>query len=81
VLAGTPTLQHADGERALSPGDLACLPEAPAGGRNVLNHSDATARVLLLWTTGFPAATCYPETGRWVPRAAPGIAEIRLRQG
>jgi uncharacterized cupin superfamily protein len=27
VIAGTPTVQHAEGERALSPGDLACLPE------------------------------------------------------
>jgi uncharacterized cupin superfamily protein len=81
VIAGTPTVQHADGERALSPGDLACLPEGPAGGRNVLNQSGETARVLLLWTTGFPAAVCYPETGDWVLRTDRGADEIRLRRG
>ena len=48
VLAGTPTVQHAEGERALSPGDLACLPEGPAGGRSVLNQSSEAAHVLLL---------------------------------
>lgn len=80
VLAGTPTVQHAKGEQALSPGDLACLPEGPAGGRNVLNRSGQSARVLLLWTTGFPAAICYPETGEWVLRTARGAEEIRLRR-
>ena len=79
MIAGTPTVQHAEGERALSPGDLACLPEGPAGGRRMLNHSGETARVLLLWTTGFPAAVCYPETGEWVLRTDRSADEIRLR--
>jgi uncharacterized cupin superfamily protein len=79
VIAGTPTVQHAEGERALSPGDLACLPEGPAGGRRMLNHSGETARVLLLWTTGFPAAVCYPETGEWVLLTDRSADEIRLR--
>lgn len=34
-----------------------------------------------VWTTGFPAAVCYPETGEWVLRAARGADEIRLRPG
>ena len=80
VIAGTPTVQHADGARTLSPGDLACLPEGPAGGRSVRNRGGETARVLLLWTTGFPAAVCYPETGEWVLRTAHGADEIRLRR-
>ncbi len=79
VIAGTPTVRHAEGERTLSPGDLACLPEGPAGGRSMLNGSGETARVLLLWTTGFPAAECYPETGEWVLRTRRGVDEIRLR--
>jgi uncharacterized cupin superfamily protein len=81
VIAGTPTVQHAEGERALLPGDLACLPEGPAGGRSMLNRSGETARVLLLWTTGLPAAVCYPETGEWVLRADRSVDEIRLRRG
>jgi uncharacterized cupin superfamily protein len=81
VIASTPTVQHAEGERALSPGDLACLPEGPAGGRRVLNRSAETARVLLLWTAGFPAAICYPDTGEWVLRTDRRPGEIRLRRG
>ena len=81
VIAGTPTLQHAEGERALLPGDLVCLPEGPVGGRSMLNRSGETARVLLLWTTGLPAAVCYPETGEWVLRADRSVDEIRLRRG
>jgi len=79
VLAGSPTVHHANGEQALSPGDLACLPEGPAGGRNLLNRSDRTAQILLLWTTGYPAAICYPGTGEWVLRTAPDADEIRLQ--
>jgi uncharacterized cupin superfamily protein len=81
VIAGTPTVRHAEGERVLSPGDLACLREGPAGGRSMLNRSAETARILLLWTTGFPAAVCYPETGEWLLRTGPGDDEIRLRRG
>lgn len=74
-------MRHAEGERALLPGDLACLPDGPTGGRNVLNRSSETVRVLLLWTTGFPAAICYPETGEWVLRTSRGAGEIRLQRG
>ena len=81
VMDGTALVQSAEEEQALSPGDLACLPEGPAGGRRVLNPTGEPARVLLLWTTGFPAAVCYPETGEWVLRPARGAAEIRLRRG
>ena len=79
VLAGAPTVRHAEGERALSLGDLICLPEGPAGGHNVLNYSGETARLLLLWSTGFPTATCYPESGEWVLRTSREADEIRLR--
>lgn len=81
VLVGTPTVQHAEGEQALSPGDLACLPEGPAGGRNVLNRSGEPTHILLLWTTGFPTAVCYPKTGEWVLRTARGADDIHLRPG
>lgn len=79
AIRGTPTLQHAGGECALSPGDLACLPEGPLGARTVLNRTGGVVRVLLLWTTGFPAAVCYPETGEWLLRPRRG-EEIHLRQ-
>jgi len=79
VLAGTPAVQHAEGDRSLSCGDIVCLPEGPAGGRRPFNNSTQTARVLVLWTTGYPTAICYPETGEWVLRTGPGADEIRLR--
>jgi uncharacterized cupin superfamily protein len=81
VLGGAPTVRHAGGERSLSAGDLVCLPEGPAGGRSVRNPSEETARVLLLWTAGLPAATCYPETGEWVLRTGGEADGIRLRPG
>jgi uncharacterized cupin superfamily protein len=79
VIAGAPTVRHAEGERALLCGDLACLSEGPAGGRRLLNRREETSRILLLWTTGVPAATCYPETGDWVLRPGHDTDEIRLR--
>lgn len=79
VLAGRPTVQHAQGEQSLLPGDLVCLPEGAAGGRRPFNRSHEMVRLLLLWTTGFPAAICYPETGEWVLRTARGADEVRLR--
>ncbi len=81
VIAGTPTVQYAEGQRALSTGDLACFAEGPVGGRRMLNRSGGPARVLLLWTTGLPAAVCYPETGEWVLRTDRSTDEIRLRRG
>jgi uncharacterized cupin superfamily protein len=80
VLDGTPSVRHAEGEQLLRPGDLACLPEGPAGGRRPLNRSGEAARLLLLWTNGFPAAICYPETGEWVLRTHPGGDDIRLQR-
>lgn len=79
VLAGAPTVRHAEGDRSLAAGDLICLPEGPAGARSVLNPSEETASVLLLWTTDLPAATCFPETGEWVLRTGRDADEIRLR--
>jgi uncharacterized cupin superfamily protein len=79
VLAGTPTVQHAAGDRSLRCGDIVCLPEGPAGGRRPFNNSDQTARVLVLWTTAYPTATCYPETGDWVLHTGWGAEEIPLR--
>jgi len=68
VLAGAPTLRHPRGEDQLEAGDLACFPEGPAGAHQLLNRGQAVARVLTLTTTGLPANTCFPDTGRWLFR-------------
>ena len=80
-LTGTVTIASADGQRPLSAGQVACLPEGPAGGRRLLNASGESIRLLLLWTTGVPSAVCYPDTGEWALRPTRGEAEIHLRAG
>ena len=67
VLIGTPTLRHPQGEDALEPGDLVCLPEGPAGAHQLLEGASAV-RALLLTTTGLPANVHYPDTGQWTMR-------------
>ena len=80
VLAGTPTLRHPEGEDRLEAGDLVCFPEGPAGAHQLLNRGDSDVLALFLSTTGLPANVCYPDTGRWLIRNAPGGSEIVLRE-
>ncbi len=74
VLDGAATLRRPDGESTLDAGDLVCLAEGPAGAHQLLNG----ARVLMLSTTGLPAAVCYPDSGRWLLRS--GFEDVMLRQ-
>jgi uncharacterized cupin superfamily protein len=80
VLAGTPTLRHAQGEDRLEAGDLVCFPEGPAGAHRLLNGSPAVTRALFLSTTGVPANLCYPETGQWVLRNGPGQDDVSVSE-
>jgi uncharacterized cupin superfamily protein len=80
VLAGTPTLRHADGEDRLEAGDLVCFAEGPAGGRRLINRGESPVRALLLSTTGLPANVCYPDSGNWLIRNGPGVDEVVLRE-
>jgi uncharacterized cupin superfamily protein len=79
VLAGTPTLRHAEGEDRLEAGDLVCFPEGPAGAHRLLNRGAAVVRALFLSTTGLPANVCYPETGHWLLRNGFGADELAGR--
>jgi uncharacterized cupin superfamily protein len=80
VLAGTPALRHPQGEDQLEAGDLVCFPEGPAGARRILNRGESVVRALFLSTTGLPANVCYPDTGHWLIRNAPGRDEIVVRE-
>ena len=80
VLAGTPTLRHPQSEDQLGAGDLVCFPEGPAGAHRVLNRGESVVRALFLSTTGLPANVCYPDTGHWLIRNAPGRNEIVVRE-
>jgi uncharacterized cupin superfamily protein len=80
VLAGTPTLRHSQGEDELDAGDLACLPDGPAGAHRLLNRGTSVVRALFLSTTGLPAAVCYPDSQCWLIRNGPGRDDIVLRE-
>ena len=78
VLAGAPTLRHPGGEDQLEVHDLVCFPEGPSGAHQLANRSDQTVRLLVFSTTEFPVNVCYPESGSWVMRNAPGVDEAHV---
>lgn len=78
VLEGRISVRRNAGEERLGPGDVICFTEGPAGAREVMAFGAEPTRVLSLNTTGVPATVCYPETGRWLVRNAPG-QEILVR--
>ena len=80
VLTGTPTLRHPEGEDQLGAGDLVCFPEGPAGAHQIINRGESVVRALFLSTTGLPTNVCYPDTGHWLIRNAPGRNEIVVRE-
>lgn len=63
VIAGRPTVRHADGEDELAPGDVVCFPVGPAGAHHVINRSEAPVRVLRLATQRMPSVVVFPESG------------------
>jgi uncharacterized cupin superfamily protein len=64
VLAGQPTLRHAEGSDRLAPWDAVCFPPGPAGAHQVLNETDRPVRVLMYSTVKHPAATVYPDSDK-----------------
>jgi len=63
VLAGTPTLRHAQGRDVLAVGDLVVFREGPDGAHQLLNESAAVTRVLILSTMREPSGRAYPDSG------------------
>ena len=64
VLAGRPTLRHAQGSEVLEPWDVVCFPSGPDGAHSVRNDTDETVRVLMYSTVSHPAATVYPDSDK-----------------
>jgi uncharacterized cupin superfamily protein len=64
VLAGRPTLRHAEGTDQLEPWDALCFPPGPAGAHQVRNDTDEPARVLMFSNVLHPAATVYPDSDK-----------------
>ena len=84
VVAGMPTLRGPDGESELRPGDTGAFTEGPEGAHQVLNHTDAPVRVLILSTKSpFPAVVVYPrqrEARRLASRRLSGHFPARRRR-
>lgn len=72
VLAGTPTVRTPEGEQELRAGDVLCFPVGPDGAHQVINHSDADARIVLLSDVRRPEVIVYPDSGK-VMITDPGI--------
>jgi uncharacterized cupin superfamily protein len=64
VLVGRPTLRTGDGERELAEGDVVAFPAGRRGAHQVLNHSDAPARVLIASTMLYPEVVEHPDSGK-----------------
>jgi uncharacterized cupin superfamily protein len=64
AVSGRATLRGPDGERELTPGDVAVFPEGPAGGHQVINRSDDLCRVLILSSKSPLAVVHYPDSGK-----------------
>jgi uncharacterized cupin superfamily protein len=64
VLAGTPTLRHAEGQDVLAAGDMVVFPNGPDGAHQLINESAAVARVLILSTMREPYGCAYPDSGK-----------------
>jgi uncharacterized cupin superfamily protein len=62
VLSGTPALRRSDDDvRDLAPGEVVAFPAGPAGQHQILNRSEAPARVLICATDDLPEVAEQPE--------------------
>jgi uncharacterized cupin superfamily protein len=64
VIEGAPSLRTLDGERELERGEVVAFPRGEEGAHQVVNRSDAEARVLLLSEMNAPEVVVRPESGK-----------------
>lgn len=64
VVSGRPTLRTGDGERELEEGEVVAFPSGRRGAHQVLNHSDAPARVLIVSTMRYPEVVEHPDSNK-----------------
>ncbi len=81
VLAGRPTVRHAQGEEELSPGDTVCFPQGPSGVHRIGNVSGETARVLMLSTMRQPSLAVYPDSDKVGAFDEPTNLRLLFRRG
>jgi uncharacterized cupin superfamily protein len=64
VLAGRPTVRHAQGADVLEPWDVVCFPRGPEGAHAVRNDTDEVVTVLMFSEVTYPTATAYPDSDK-----------------
>ena len=64
VLRGQPTVRMRDGERVLAEGDVLPFPAGAAGGHQIRNDGEVTARVLVVSASADPDVAEYPDSGK-----------------
>ena len=64
VVAGRPTIRHADGERELVPGDVVVFQRGSEGAHQVANRSDQPCRFLMISTMNSPEVAIYPDSNK-----------------
>ena len=66
VIAGRPTLRTPDAERELEPGEVVAFLSGRRGAHQILNRSDASARVLIVSTKIYPEVVEHPDSNKVV---------------
>jgi uncharacterized cupin superfamily protein len=81
VVSGEPTLRSPEGERTLQDGDVVCFPRGAEGAHQVINHTDAPVRVLMLSSMIYPEIVQYLDSGKVGTRDVHGRQITRGRPG
>jgi uncharacterized cupin superfamily protein len=81
VVRGEPTLRTPEDERVLQEGDVVCFARGEGGAHQIVNHTDAPVRVLMLSTRIAPDVVFYPDTGKMMATDATGEGIMLARRG
>lgn len=82
VLEGQVTVRTPEGEQTAGEGDALIFNAGPAGAHQVINHTDAGARILMMSTMVDPEIAEYPDSGNIgvfagkAPGATGGLAKF-----
>jgi uncharacterized cupin superfamily protein len=64
VIDGSPSLRTASDERVLEDGEVVSFPRGEAGAHQVVNRSEAEARILVVSEMNAPEVVVRPESGK-----------------
>jgi len=64
VIEGSPSLRTADGERVLERGEVVAFRRGEEGAHQVVNRSEADARILVISEMNAPEVVIRPESGK-----------------